>query len=119
MYNFEKLTVWQKAMDFCGLIYKESRKFPKEEIFGLTSQLRRAATSIPLNLAEGSGCSSKKEFSRFVNIALRSQYETVTIIKLCKRLNILTNDNYPKISIAVDEIAKLLHGLANSLKTKN
>lgn len=115
MYNFEKLTVWQKAMDFCELIYEESKKFPKEEMFGLTSQLRRAATSIPLNIAEGSACGSKREFKHFLNIALCSQYEIATIIRLCKRLNFLTEESYTKINNALDEIGKLLHGLINSL----
>jgi four helix bundle protein len=119
MYNFEKLTVWQKTMEFCELIYKESRKFPKEELFGLTSQLRRAATSILLNIAEGSACKSKREFRHFLNIALCSQHETVTIIKLCQKLNFLENDGYIKISNALDEIGKLLHGLINSLKSEN
>ncbi len=119
MYKFEKLTVWQKAMDFCELIYKESKVFPREEIFGLTSQLRRAATSIPLNISEGSACSSKREFKHFLNMALCSQYETVTIIRLCKRLNLLNSEGYTKISNALEEIGKLLHGLINSLKSDN
>jgi len=119
MYNFERLTVWQKAMDFCELIYTETNKFPKEEMFGLTSQLRRATTSIPLNISEGSACGSKREFKHFLNIALCSQYEIVSIIRLSKRLNFLTEENYTKISNALDEIGKLLHGLINSLKSKN
>jgi four helix bundle protein len=121
MYNFEKLTVWQKAMDFCELIYKETKEFPKEEMFGLTSQLRRASTSIPLNISEGSACNSKREFKHFLNIALCSQYEIATIIRLCKKLNFFNNESYIKISNALDEIGKLLHGLINSLNltTKN
>lgn len=115
MYNFEKLTVWQKAMDFCELVYIETKMFPKEEMFGLTSQLRRAATSIALNISEGSACSSKREFKRFLNIALCSQYEIVTITKLCKKLNFFTNETYAEISSALDEIGKLLHGLIKSL----
>lgn len=119
MYNFEKLTVWQKAMDFCELIYRETKKFPKEEIFGLTSQLRRATTSIPLNISEGCACSSKREFNRFLNIALGSQYEVVTIIKLCYRLNFLNKESYAKINDAIEEIGKLLHGLIRSLRSDN
>lgn len=119
MYNFEKLTVWQKAMDFCELIYKETKKFPREEMFGLTSQLRRATTSIPLNIAEGCACGTKREFRRFLNIALCSQHEVVTIVRLCQRLNYLTAESYTKISNALEEIGKLLHGLINSLKSDN
>ena len=118
MYNFEKLTVWQKAMDFCELIYKETRKFPREEMFGLTSQLRRAATSIPLNISEGSACYSKREFRHFLNIALCSQYEVATIIRLCRKFNFFTYESYTKISDSLEEIGKLLHGLINSLNVK-
>lgn len=118
MYNFEKLIVWQKSMDFCELIYKETRKFPKEELFGLTSQLRRASTSIPLNISEGSACVSKREFKRFLNTALCSQHEALTIIKLSFRLNYLDKDSSGRLSAAIEEIGKLLHGLINSLKTQ-
>lgn len=119
MYNFEKLTVWQKAMDFCELIYKETRSFPREELFGLTSQLRRAATSMPLNIAEGSACSSKREFRHFVNMALCSQYEVATIIRLSKKLGYLKDNSYNDISTLLEEIGRLLHGLINSLKSDN
>jgi len=115
MYNFEKLTAWNKAMEFCEVIYNETKHFPKEEIFGLTSQLRRAATSIPLNIAEGSACSSKREFRHFLTIALGSQYEVVTIVRLSKRLEYIKNEAYCKIAELLDEIGKLLHGLINSL----
>ena len=115
MYSFEKLIVWQKAIEFCELIYRETKKFPKDEMFGLVSQLRRAATSIPLNISEGSACSSKREFKHFVNIAQRSQYEIATIIRLSNKLGFLTNDGFTKIDSALDEICRLLRGLFNSL----
>jgi len=116
---FKKLIVWQKGMALCELIYKESRGFPKEELFGLTSQLRRAVASIVLNIAEGAACPSKREFKRFLNIALCSQYETVTIVRLCERLCFVNNASSVKINQALDEIGKLLHGLINSLKSNN
>ena len=119
MYNFEKLTVWQKTMDFCELIYKETRKFPKEEMFGLVSQLRRAAVSVALNISEGSACCSKREFARFLNIALCSQYEVATIIRLGKKLGFLTSETYLEVSSSLEEIGRLLHGLINSLTTDN
>jgi four helix bundle protein len=115
MYNFEKLIVWQKAMDFCELIYKETKTFPKEELFGLTSQLRRAATSIVLNISEGTACASKREFRHFLNIALCSQYESVAITRLCDRLHFIDSANYIRINQALDEIGKLLRGLIKSL----
>ncbi len=116
MYGFEKLTVWQKALDFCELIYKESKKFPKEEVFGITSQIRRSSTSILLNISEGTACKSKRDFSRFLNIALCSQYETVAILKLSDRLGFLDNESSAKLLCNIEEIGKLLHGLINSLK---
>lgn len=119
MYNFEKLTVWQKSLNFCEIAYKESRSFPKEELFGLTSQLRRAATSIPLNIAEGSASKSKREFKRFLNIALCSQYEVVTILRLCRKLEFLKEESFLSLNTALEEAGKLLHGLINSLKTEN
>lgn len=78
MFNFEKLDVWQKAIDFADLIYNETRTFPAEERFGLTNQLRRAAVSISSNLAEGSPRSSKNDFARFTEIAAGSVFEVVS-----------------------------------------
>ncbi|MFA5362654.1 MAG: four helix bundle protein [Candidatus Omnitrophota bacterium] len=116
MYNFEKLIVWQKAMDLCELVYKESKNIPKEELFGLTSQLRRAVTSIPLNISEGTAAGTKREFKRFLNIALCSQYETATIIRLCLRFKYLDNKSYDTINGSLEEVGKLLHGLIRSLQ---
>lgn len=118
MYKFEKLDVWNKAMDFCEFVYKESANFPKSEIYGLTSQLRRASTSIPLNIAEGSACKSQKEFIKFLSIALRSQYESVTIVQLCFRLGYLNETNSNLFQERLAEIGRMLQGLINSLNDK-
>jgi len=115
-YRFEKLIAWQKAMDFCLEIYAITKGFPKEELYGITSQLRRATTSIPLNIAEGSACPTKKEFARFLYIALRSQYEVVTILKLTYRLNYFDEDSHNHLLNGIGEIGKLVQGLINSLK---
>jgi four helix bundle protein len=85
-YRFEKLIVWNKAMELAKAVYGVTKDFPKDELFGLTSQLRRAVSSIPLNIAEGSGCKTRKEYIQFLYIALRSQYEAVTIIRLASEL---------------------------------
>lgn len=121
MYRFEKLRVWQKAMEFCILVYEKTKNYPKEEMFGLTSQFRRAATSIPLNIAEGSACQTKKEFVQFLTIALRSQYECVTIIKLSLRLGLLKISDFEILEDKIAEIGRLIQALINSLKkrTKN
>ena len=114
MYGFEKLIVWQKAMEFCEHVYKATENFPREELFGLTSQLRRASYSIPLNIAEGSASKSKKEFKYFLTIALRSQYECITLLKLSLRLNFLSKDDYSELFKKCDEIGRLLNALIKS-----
>ncbi|MFH0887889.1 MAG: four helix bundle protein [Planctomycetota bacterium] len=118
-YRFEKLIVWQKAMDFCIKVYNKTKSFPKDEIYGITSQFRRASTSLPLNIAEGSGCRTKKEFIQFLYIALRSQYEVVTIIKLSYKLGYLNVASKEELENEIAEIGRLLQGLINSLQTKS
>jgi four helix bundle protein len=119
MYRFEKLLVWQKAMDFCLLVYEKTKHYPKEEMFGLTSQFRRAAYSIPLNIAEGSACQTKKEFVQFLTIALRSQYECVTIIRLSQRLGLLNKSDFETLEEKVAVIGRLIQALINSLKSQS
>lgn len=114
-YRFERLLVWQKAMDFSEKVYAATRQFPKDEVYGLTSQIRRAATSIPLNIAEGSACKTRKEFIQFLYIALRSQYEVVTTIRLAKRLGYLPETESNSLELDVAEVGRLLQGLINSL----
>src|SRR5438876_922424 len=90
MFNFEKLDVWRKAIDFAGLIYSETRSFPLEERFGLTNQLRRAAISVSSNIAEGSSRSSKSDFARFVEIATGSVFEVVSQAFMAKHTDPIT-----------------------------
>ena len=78
--NYENLEVWKEAVKLAVLIYKETKGFPKEELYGLTSQLRRAIISVSINIAEGAGRSSKQEFIRFINIALGSLNETESLV---------------------------------------
>ena len=117
-YRFEKLIVWQKAMGFCEVIYEATNGFPREELYGITSQLRRATTSIPLNIAEGSACQTKKDFKKFLYYALRSQYEVVTILKLSRRLKYLDENSYHTLMAQIGEVGKLIQGLINSLNEK-
>lgn len=114
VYGFEKLIVWQKAMEFCEWVYKTTTDFPKEELFGLTSQIRRASYSIPLNIAEGSASKSQKEFKYFLTIALRSQYECIALLQLSLRLNFLDKTNYQKLFDRCDEVGRLLNALIKS-----
>lgn len=91
-HNFRNLKIYQRAVSYAVEIYKLSRRFPKDELYGLTSQIRRAVTSISLNIAEGSGNSSEKEFKRFLEIALRSVYEVITCLEIAVRLGYCRND---------------------------
>lgn len=89
MRDFRKYEVWQLSHDLVLEIYANSKNFPKEEQFNITSQLRRAAASIPTNISEGCGRNSDKEFNHFLNIALGSTSETEYLIILCQDLNLI------------------------------
>jgi four helix bundle protein len=92
-FKFEKLIIWQKAMDYGEKIFLLSRKFPKDELYNLTSQIRRAVDSIALNISEGSIGQSNLEFKRFIGIAIRSLAEVVTCLhKACRRSYISDNE---------------------------
>lgn len=80
MFRFEGLTIWRDANTYAQFLYKLTKKFPKTELFGLGDQLRRSGNSIPTNIAEGSGSSSKKDFCNFLNISIRSLFETVSLL---------------------------------------
>lgn len=115
MHNFRKLKVYQKAIDFIVLIYKFTKSFPKDELFGLTNQIRRAATSISLNIAEGSGNKSNKEFKRFLEISLRSDYEVITCLEIASRLNYCKDEDYKGLITKSDEIAAMIVGFSKQL----
>jgi len=115
MFNFEKLEVWQKAIDFTDLVYDETRAFPAEERFGLTNQLRRAAISISSNIAEGSSRSSRNDFARFSEIAAGSVFEVVSQAFIARRQNFLGEDRFRKIYADAEELSRMLSGLRKSL----
>ncbi len=96
-------------------IYKETRTWPSDERYGLISQTRRAASSIPLNIAEGSGNSSNKEFRRFLEIALRSTYEVMTALEVAQGIEILPAKQADDFLKEINEIAAMLVGLMKSL----
>src|SRR5512134_312143 len=105
MHKYRELKVWQRAMAFTVTIYKESQKWPSEERFGLISQIRRAATSIPLNIAEGAGNDSNQEFCRFLQYSLRSDYEVTTAIDIARGLNFLSDERANPLLEEANEIA--------------
>jgi four helix bundle protein len=110
------LEVWKKSIDFVTEIYKITKEFPKEEIYGLTSQIRRAAVSIPSNIAEGSGRKSDKEFIQFLYIALGSVAETETQLIIASKINYLENSE--NIIKETETIRRMLLGLIKHLKGK-
>ncbi len=114
-FKFEKLIVWQKSLDLATIVDEISKKFPKEELYVLSSQIKRAADSISLNIAEGSTGQTNPEFKRFLGIALRSDVEVVGCIHLAKRRNIISNDDFEKIYKACEEILVMINALKKSL----
>jgi four helix bundle protein len=114
-HNFRKLKVYQKAIEFAVEIYKLSKTFPGEELYGLTSQIRRAATSISLNIAEGSGNNSEKEFKRFLEIALRSAYEVMACLEIALKLIYFEKKDFDRLISEADEIAAMISGFSKSL----
>ena len=115
MKDFRTLMVWQKSHRLTLDLYKETYNFPKEEMYGVTSQLRRAISSIPTNLAEGCGRGSDKDFSRFVQIAMGSASEAEYLILLCGDLNYISKENSEKHIESLNEIKKMLVALIKTL----
>ena len=115
-FHFETLTVWQEAMKSVTMVYTATKTFPKEERFGLTSQIQRAAVSVPANIAEGKGRYHQKEFLQFLYIARGSLYETITLIKAASDLQLLQSEDRETLLIQCQLILSKLSGLANSVK---
>ena len=115
MRDFRKLQVWHKAHQFALDVYKCTRAFPAEERFGLTSQLRRAAASVPANLAEGCGRSSDKDLARFVSIAAGSASEAEYHLLLAHDLGYLDVDEYRAAGSRVEEVKRMLSGFHRKL----
>ena len=115
MFNFEKLEVWQKAIAFADLVYSFTKRFPDEERFGLTSQMRRAAVSISSNIAEGSSRYSRDDYARFLEIATGSLFEVVSQSFIAARQNLLTEDERLRLYQAAEEQSRMLSGLRRSL----
>ena len=110
MKNYKNLTVWQDSHELVLSVYRETKAFPREEVYGITSQLRRAAASIPANIAEGCAKNSDKEFNRFLQIAMGSLNESEYFLFLSKELNYLAEENYIKMSGQLDIVkAKLIN----------
>jgi len=115
MFNFEKLDVWHEAIEFADAVYRITGAFPRDERFGLTNQMRRAAVSISSNIAEGSSRVSRSDFARFVEIATGSVFEIVSQSTIALRQNFLPQADYDRIYAAAEKQGKMLSGLRKSL----
>lgn len=116
--SYRELLIWQKSIQVVTNIYKLTRDFPKEELFGLTSQMRRCAISIPSNIAEGFGRNSQGDFKRFLNISLGSTYELQTQIEISQNLEYLNTENYKYLMESCVELEKMMNSLVSKIKEK-
>jgi four helix bundle protein len=115
MFRFEKLEVWHKAIEMSDRVYEITRKFPDNERFGLTSQMRRAAVSVASNVAEGSSRMSTMDFLRFIEIAYGSLMELITQALIAKRQGFLPEESYNEAYRQSEQLARMLSGLRSSL----
>lgn len=119
MKSYRDLQIWQRGIDFSIHIYSISKNFPENEQFGLTSQLRRATTSIPLNIAEGWGRGSDKSFTNFLKISRGSLYEVETILELSLRLDFIDETTLIKLRNEIEELGKMINGFIRTLEKNN
>ena len=115
MFRFERLEVWQFAVEFADRVYAVTARFPSDERFGLTSQMRRAAVSVSSNIAEGSTRSSSGDFARFVEIAYGSLMEVVSQAHIAKRQTMLLSDGFQDFYERAERLSRMMSGLRASL----
>ena len=113
--SVQDLIVWQRGIDLVEQVYVVSSQWPASELYGLTSQARRAAVSIPANIAEGQGRGSTKEFARFLSISRGSLRELETHLIIALRLRFLAQSEFDRIQAIIDEVGRLLQGLSRRL----
>ncbi len=106
--TYKDLKVWQKADEFAYAVYRVTKKFPRDEVYGITSQIRRAALSVPTNIVEGYARKGDKELARFVNIAIGSIAETEYLLAFSQKLDYLTENEYCRMDASCSEVGKLL-----------
>jgi four helix bundle protein len=118
MFGFEKLEVWQKAIELADLIYDATRSFPDYEKFGLANQMRRAAVSVSSNIAEGSGRNAERDFIRFLQISYGSLMEVVSQLKIAEKRGFIEPQNAQRIYDLCEQTSRMLSGLRSSLERK-
>ena len=117
MQNYRKLLVWQKAHEFVSNIYENTKGFPRDELYGITSQLRRASVSISANIVEGAGRKTRSDFARFLTISLGSTNEVEYFLILSKDLNCISMDEYTGLADRLVELRKMLSSLAAKVRS--
>lgn len=117
--SYKELIVWQRAIELVKEIYILTDKFPRSEIYGIISQIRRAAVSIPSNIAEGSGRKSSKEYAQYYSIAYGSALELETQIIICKDLGFTDKKNYSRVDMLLEEVLKMLNVMTANMRKLN
>jgi len=117
-FKFEKLEVWKESVELSSLVHKVTLSFPKDELYVLTSQIKRAADSVSLNIAEGSTGQTNTEFRRFLSFAIRSGIEVVGCIYLAKKRNLIIEDDFNSIYSSTDNLVKRIQALKKSIPIK-
>ena len=117
--SFRDLIVWQRAMELTTEIYRLTEGFPKAEVYGLASQMRRAAVSVPSNIAEGAGRGSKREFCRFLDVARGSICEVQTQLIIAGNLRFAPPERLSEVELIANEVGRMLNGLLHSVEEKN
>lgn len=119
MERYENLDVWKKSMNYVEEVYALAKKLPKEELYGLSDQIRRAVVSIPSNIAEGYGRATTKEYTHFLSIARGSKYEVETQMRICERLGYLPKEEVDNLMSRNSDITRMLTAMINKLNAKN
>ena len=117
--TYKDLLVWQKAIHFVTQVYKVVKGFPQEELYGLTSQIKRAAVSIPSNIAEGYGRKSTKDYIRFLQIAMGSIFEIQTQLEISKNLEFVSESSFGELYEYSREIERMLSSMINKVTESN
>jgi len=117
MHDYRKLEIWNRSMDLVIDIYKSASNFPIDERFGIISQIKRSAVSIPSNIAEGCGRGTDKQLMHFLDIAIGSAFELETQIEISQRLEFIGNEKASSIRNRIQEISKMINGFKRSLST--
>ena len=115
MEDYRDLIVWKRSMELVRAVYALTKQLPKEEIFALSNQLRRAVVSVPSNIAEGYGRNSKQDYLRFLNIARGSKNEVETQLQICQMLDYLKQEDLAETFAVCTEVGKMLNALIHSI----